>query len=138
MNPNNYATLEASRRLYEARIVLDGTDMHWIKERDGSFSLILSDVHYDGNEEYPAPPSMAEVWKELPPSLDGDDLDMWKVGKLTCAAYCTPYAESIMTFDEVPAKNTNPTDALIDLLIWVGARRRLYDRRNCSLNYDNR
>lgn len=56
MNPNNYATLEASRRLYEARIVLDGTDMHWIKERDGSFSLILSDVHYDGNEEYPAPP----------------------------------------------------------------------------------
>ena len=120
MNPNNYATLEASRRLYGAGIVLDGTDMHWIKERDGSFSLILSDVHYDGSEEYPAP-SMAEVWRELPDSHGSSTtLIVEKHYDIMIAGYFDWEEED---FTEAKFRNENPTDALIDLLIWLRGKK---------------
>lgn len=118
MNPNNYCTLEAAKRLVEAGIVLDGTDMHWIKERDGSFSLVLSDVHYDGSEEYPAP-SMAEVWRELSCQIDSGDCLFWELAMykvmngLQVGYICGQRRLRLFIYDE------NPTDALIDLLIWV-------------------
>ena len=126
MNPLNYASLEASKRLVEAGIVLE-TEAGWYKIfRPGchSFDMVLS--MRSGNEKfygdnYPAP-SMAEVWRELPetalqPCRDTttgychEYLSLQKDGDLTVAGY-GEYSEI--------GRNSNPTDALIDLLIWEG------------------
>ena len=52
-------------------------------------------------------PSMAEVWRELPDSTcvnkDGDYTKCWIDSKVLLKVF----------------QNENPTDALIDLLIWV-------------------
>ena len=83
MNPDNYASIEASKRLVEAGIVLE-TEAGWYKIfRPGchSFGMVLS--MRSGNEKfygdnYPAP-SMAEVWRELPKSIVYGGLVLEKV-----------------------------------------------------------
>ena len=106
MNPLNYASLEASKKLVEARIVLK-TDIQWANV-----------IGFDGSEdwelnaswgEYPAP-TMADVWRELPDDIDGHELGM---GKEDGESYV--FYKSLKDFPY----NTNPTDALTDLLIWA-------------------
>ena len=112
MNELNYASLEASKRLGDAGIVLE-TDCFW-SELYGLWRLIR---HCIANT-IPAP-SMAEVWRELP-SYIGDDfyLAISKDDTQTVCGY-----SKIDGFDRYVSKgnqrNDNPTDALIDLLIWV-------------------
>jgi hypothetical protein len=108
MNDLNYATLEASKRLVEAGIVLE-TDCCWmyhsVKKR---WKLAFRSGLYNiGSQIIPAP-SMAEVWRELPETTSlrkefGSNFSI------------------IFNGDEFEGigENTNPTDALIDLLIWV-------------------
>ena len=106
MNPNNYASLAASKRLVEAGIVLQ-TEVVW-----------ATDGLDWGMQGIPAP-SMAEVWRELPeyveykkddrPLIEYLRIDKNGDGSLSCGY--GRYSE--MTI------NDNPTDALIDLLIWV-------------------
>lgn len=105
MNPLNYASLPASKRLVEAGIVLE-TDLMWRKVigNDRKEYFLLSE--FEG--EFPAP-SMAEVWRELRsygqfPCSDGDN---WWL--------CDDNAENISP----EMSDTNPTDALIDLLIFI-------------------
>jgi hypothetical protein len=107
MNPLNYASLEASQRLHAKGIVLE-TDLHWIKEVDGEFHLTLSEIHYNGEEEYPAH-SMAEVWRELPKGTGVEMRDEYTL---------------CWIFGGETFKNTNPTDALIDLLIFTVEQRK--------------
>jgi len=114
MNPNNYASLEASKRLAEAGIVLE-TEAGWYKiYRPGCHSFDMVRSLRSGNEKFygdnfPAP-SMTEVWRELPEEIMEDDslFCVKSGGKTLC------YYHGKMQFSCF-----NPTDALIDLLIWV-------------------
>ena len=67
MNPLNYATLEASKRLVDAGIVLETEKVHF-QIGDVWF---LRDRMCAGSNLIPSKicipaPSMAEVWRELP------------------------------------------------------------------------
>ncbi|MBE3145097.1 MAG: hypothetical protein IMZ61_14440 [Planctomycetes bacterium] len=95
MNPLNYATLPACQKLAEKGIVLE-TERFWYLSPFDKWELSHD---YDGLkdiEHIPAP-SMAEVWRELPEFAH-------------CGAPWNAMRQE---------KNINPTDALIDLLIWV-------------------
>jgi|GEM_PF-1950172 hypothetical protein len=125
MNPNNYASLEASKRLVEAGIVLE-TEAGWYKiYRPGchSFDMVLS--LRSGNKKFygdnfPAP-SMAEVWRELPKGLLYES--KWHRLYLSkCQGNedsFTEYSYEDQAICGSVHRNTNPTDALINLLIWV-------------------
>ncbi len=127
MNPLNYASLEASKRLVDAGIVLE-TDAVWIADEYPPFGasmkiilkwdirnkkeLIFANFGKLPNGTVPAP-SMAEVWRELP------ELNYFTKYKGHYQAW-----SEWTTFeghgDSSPVQeNTNPADALIDLLIWV-------------------
>jgi len=114
MNTQNFASLEACKRLVEAGIVLE-TDFYWVKliTRDEWVLSTLDNVVLKFYESIPAP-SMAEVWRELPEHITKGGtiqyLEMGKTGSKTYAAY--DFADDYILFD-------NPTDALIDLLIWT-------------------
>lgn len=126
MNPLNYASLEASKRLVEAGIVL-GTEVCWSPIFDFNMSSVGKPVpikdwelmrceHINGSmwalKAIPAP-SMAEVWRELPKEAilhiyfdSRGTVIEYRLASLTICVAKTVY-------------DTNPTDALIDLLIWV-------------------
>lgn len=113
MNPLNYATLEASKRLVDAGIVLETEQHHHeIVEWEGKQVKLT----------IPAP-SMAEVWRELPEGFWYENKWTWicvtksrKDGDTTYCAYYMPDDKAVCGSKR---RNTNPTDALIDLLIWV-------------------
>jgi hypothetical protein len=125
MNPNNYCTLEAAKRLVEAGIVID-TDFYHVKHLSGGYwqqsirsKNELLNIPIENVAEVLPAPSMAEVWRELPetalqPCRDittgycHEYLSLQKDGDLTVAGY-----------GEYSEIGRNPTDALIDLLIWV-------------------
>ena len=100
MNELNYASLKASKRLVDNGIVLK-TDAIWCQYLCG-YRLIMRTELHPLTEVIPAP-SMAEVWRELP---DGITIKKWD-GKL------------VIIDDDGTNFNLNPTDALIDLLIFV-------------------
>ncbi len=111
MNELNYAPLEASERLTDAGIVLETEK-----------SLVLYDLQYvlvdtiqvtnpriakmysKVLDSIPAP-SMAEIWRVLP-----DSTSLKKLGNNHRAAWFELLASWCVS--------DNPTDALIDLLIW--------------------
>jgi len=114
MNNLNYATLEASKKLHDAGIVFE-TDWYWVKliTRDEWVLSRLDNVVINFYESIPAP-SMAEVWRELPfqsyiKKLDDGSTLVW---------ICDDGADGKYIESNMIA-NTNPTDALIDLLIWT-------------------
>ena len=126
MNKLNVASLEASKRLVDNGIVLE-TDAVWVKWYfDGS---ILSDRNpYEWRLQYklqykaltqtdfesiPAP-CFTEVWRELPfqsyiKKLDDGSTLVW---------ICNDDADGKYIESNMIA-NTNLTDALIDLLVWL-------------------
>ena len=122
MNELNYATLPASKRLVEAGIVLE-TEAWWMLMLNGTFGLVhcstevMKDVVKQRPGSIPAP-SMAEVWGELPELIDEYDLTCEKIFNGGMQAGYTTYDVSGLRW-KVLLNNTNPTDALIDLLIWV-------------------
>lgn len=138
MNELNYASQEASQRLVDAGIVLE-TDVYWYHYPE---SLLLEFKHYGkeipsdylvtkastskGSRNYIPAPSMAEVWRELPQEFKGGDFEVGKTidglcfaGYYIAADYLDDFGTEVITF-----KNINPTDALIDLLIWVTEQKR--------------
>lgn len=123
MNPLNHASLEAAQRLAAAGIVIH-TDAYWCLEpEEQEWDLLSVDYcpAFGFGESYPAP-SMAEVWRELPGEIELNyTLDVTKIGGETQALY-----SKIDGFDNYCTKGSggsaNPTDALIDLLIWIKAQ----------------
>jgi len=106
MNPLNYATPETSQRLRDTGIVLE-TEHYWYKDYDGTWKMSNDLDEFVRDRDYVSAPSLAEVWREL--------------SSITI----------ILNEDGVSIengrrefKNTNPTDALIDLLIWVTEQKR--------------
>jgi len=127
MNLLNYASLEASKRLVDAGIVLE-TDFAWQKEDDG-FSIGLRFFNGCWEKDIPAP-SMAEVWRELP-------------GHYTSGNNYTAWLELTKDSDgDTTAKywskrtNINPTDALIDLLLFIKSYHREEDMNHHQMNRD--
>jgi hypothetical protein len=119
MNPNNYGTLEACKRLIDAGIVLETDCYHKYHSINGCF-IVSKEEHDDYIDDimrgkksmfdylWCPTPSMAEVWRELPDSKE-----------LLETKGCN-YASVILNDKRVEFSDMgNPTDALIDLLIWV-------------------
>ena len=112
MNELNYASLEASKKLVDNGIVLDEVDFMWFERETEDWILIPSDsvsikAFQDGHA-YPAP-CFTEVWRELP---EGTVCKKQPDG-ITKAYTDEPFSNLKVMF------NTNPTDALIELLIWA-------------------
>ncbi len=124
MNELNYCTLQAAKRLHEAGIVMK-TDFTWGCQvnKDGSkrWTIQPIDCHFANTEpEYPAP-SMAECWRELPDSHGSSTtLIVEKHYDSMIAGYFDWEEED---FTEAKFRNENPTDALIDLLIWLRGKK---------------
>jgi len=121
MNPLNYASLEASKRLIDAGIVLE-TEAYWrpyeYPDRR-EWNLYFRGMNHV--EQVPAP-SMAEVWRELPGTFRTKEkglyeLQMDKNINFTHAFYVDYETGINLPFNR--KGSPNPTDALIDLLIWV-------------------
>jgi hypothetical protein len=144
MNKLNYASPEASKRLVKARIVLV-TDVQWygLLKPDGTYGWFLVPITYNRDDSYniriPAH-SMAEVWRELPERIKISEMIVQQVDVINDHRY--PLTYSYLTMQRVGGfseagytssaiysqggggciksfENTNPADALIDLLIWV-------------------
>jgi hypothetical protein len=119
MNPLNYASLEASKRLYEAGIVLE-TDMvfekhTWLCSQGSASKWVLILRSFAGRESKILPaPSMAEVWRELPETTEHDGITYYIAMEKEDGGITECWVR-----DDIVFSNTNPTDALIDLLIWV-------------------
>lgn len=118
MNEQNYASLDASKRLIDAGIVLD-TEAMWIQALDGSGAILvhcstdlMRAVALDRDGSIPAP-SMAEVWNELPEIYNGKYIHLEKDDGWTFVSY------EVNNDPNVVKRSANPTDALIDLLIWA-------------------
>ncbi len=117
MNPLNYASLEASQRLVEVGIVL-WTEAYYSETiyidspfftevPQGSTNAARQPIKVSIERHIPKP-QMAEVWRELP---EGTELVK---GKDITTAWLM--VNDFMSGDN---QNTNPTDALIGLLIWA-------------------
>jgi hypothetical protein len=111
MNPLNYASLEASKRLVDAGIVLE-TEYYWIRVANSPM-MLHNNIH--GADDYYPAPSMAEVWRELPDINQGARIYLTKIGNQTQVGYGWPYMPS----SSVVGQNISPTDALIELLVWL-------------------
>jgi hypothetical protein len=126
MNLDNYATLEACQRLLDAGIVLE-TDAWWILGFDGKYSLVhcatdvMRAVVKDRPGSVPAP-SIAEVWRELPESQTIKDITYHKTMQVVKGVTYAYY--ELRGYTTRTIENTNPTDALIDLLIWTVRQRK--------------
>ena len=109
MNEANKASLEASKRLVEAGIVLE-TEFYWAKYPRMDYELADSDHALFTHFPIPAP-SMAEVWRELEKLSDKEIatailmLDGWDSIGADIALLCINFCRDI--------------NKLIDLLIWV-------------------
>lgn len=137
MNEMNYASLEASKKLVEAGTVLETESVWYYKENlhvtntDGSsprkWQLIRTNTILFEKEKYLHPdflvfaPSMAEVWRELPEEIVENKIQYWKVLSSQLEVAESEYASPIRT-PIIHFENTNPTDALINLLIWIRER----------------
>ena len=116
MNELNYASFEASKRLVDAGIVLE-TDFYWARDSNGWYLRTYGTYEREVLESIPAP-SMAEVWRELPETIDEYDLTCEKIFNGGMQAGYTTYDVSGLRW-KVSLNAANPTDAMIDLLIWV-------------------
>ena len=113
MNTQNYASLEASKRLHDAGIELE-TEAYWIRVANSPMMLV---DNRHGADEYCPAPSMAEVWREL--AKYNASLYWSKNNSVTFAVL-----EGSPSFYSI-----NPADALIDLLIWVKEKKQ---RTHCE------
>jgi hypothetical protein len=111
INSNNYCTREAAQRLVDAGIVIE-TERYWAWDEsittEPQLVSKISSAHWD--VKIPAL-SLAEAWRELP---EGATLE--KVYDVS-SCYVDEY--------ERITKNINPTDACIDLLIWLKGKERV-------------
>lgn len=102
MNNLNYASFEASKKLHDAGIVLE-TDYYWCLDNSvGWYLRDESTFAFDVHTSIPAP-CFTEVWTVCKKQPDG----------ITKAYTDEPFSNLKVMF------NTNPTDALIELLIWA-------------------
>ena len=121
MNELNYASLEVSKKLHDAGIVLD-TDVVWawidqnpkgtISEAYLKPTLYLKSLLPNTWFTCIVPaPCFVEVWRELPLQTYIKKMDNISTMAWICDEHSGLESQFII--------NEDPTDALIDLLIWV-------------------
>ena len=117
MNEQNYGSLEACKRLAEAGIVIE-TDFVWVPFSDGGgWDIVFRP--WAKSPEIPAP-SMAEVWRELPRYIKVKGYHYEKLLTAEPDGFtCAHYSDLQRNYTIFRGDSQNPTDALIDLLIWV-------------------
>lgn len=108
MNEQNYASLAASKRLVDAGIVLE-TDFNYCQKSDNYPIALQYNADPHVYRVFIPAPTMAEVWNELPARTH-----FFKGDSLKTCNIINPYVA-----------NDNPTDALIDYLIWLKQPNRL-------------
>jgi hypothetical protein len=113
MNPDNYCTLEAAQRLDAAGIRLE-TDCFY--DRDSH--VLLDKEHFDMSVGALPAPCFAEVWRELPSYYKEFKQELVFEKHETVSRGGIAYAYYNCAASPV-MRNLNPTDAAIDLLIWV-------------------
>ncbi len=114
MNQLNYATLEASKRLVDAGIVLE-TETVWRKNRDLRVEpgyYLTRKALYHRKTDIPAP-CMAEVWRELP----SDDWELYQLIRKYLMFRGLDFEDYSVAMELI--RIARSADALIDLLIWV-------------------
>jgi hypothetical protein len=128
MNTNNYGSLKACQDLVTAGIVLETEKVwafvpnHYDMDQEGNSRgvwKLIDPPLYPYRDQIPAP-SMSELWRELPESIQINahtwkHLTTEKMGS-RMEAYYRPCDKSEIKSSE------NPCDALADLLIWVRGR----------------
>ena len=110
--PLNYCTLEPSRRLVEAGIVLETDCWRDLGVNPDKIIPWPSGIGRNHPEIIPAP-SMAELWRELPELYEGYRLIVYKYGDKSLVAYEKDNEPYILS------GSANPADAFAELLIWV-------------------
>ena len=105
MNTQNVGSFEACKRLVEAGIVLE-TDFYWARDSNGWYLRTYGTYEREVLESIPAP-SMTEVLEELP---NNTAFLKNKVYYASVGGSDNEYKEFV---------GANPTDALINLLIFV-------------------
>ena len=115
MNPLDYGTREVCEKLFKAGIVLE-TEAVWFYGTNGKWHLGEGWLAQHAADKYPAP-SMGEVWRELPGHhTSGNNYTAWlELAKESNGDTTAKYWSKIT--------NTNPTDALIALRIWLEERK---------------
>jgi hypothetical protein len=117
MNPLNYASLPASQRLQSSGIVLE-TEKTWFFSTTG-WEMVDRYAAHHVNRHYLPAPSMAEAWRELPATIP--DRGLYAPMKLRKAGdgktWVSYFRVGSQIIDSIKA-DINPTDALINLLIW--------------------
>ena len=158
MNPLSYGSLEAGQRLAAKGIVfapVRGSAIYCESFKSygfinygpltasapGAFEVTLDfdpcQFRYLYPHEFIVLPSMAEVWRELPEEY----IYIEKIGGQSYAWICNE--EKDPAIESPFIDNINPTDALIDLLIWVRANpgksfgEKLGRRSESERDYDN-
>ena len=135
MNEQNYASFEASKKLFEAGIILE-TEFYWVEREDwshlnldGSSKDIITIDEKDDCDEFAIPAiSFEDAWRELPESYDGIcKLQLRKYKDFS--DYTTgPIVKNTVGYANLGGygrehwekdNNNNLTDTLISLLIWV-------------------
>jgi hypothetical protein len=122
MNPNNYASLEMSRKLVEAGIVLETDFCRDLGTNPVKVVPWPEGVEHNHPDFLPAP-SMAELWAELPESTSEYGtkercyLSCQKGVDRTYTSYCYTDGDLVVEHYDI-----NPCDALAKLLIWVKER----------------
>ena len=103
MNELDHASLEASKKLVDNGIVLETAFYWWVEKKK---VYLKKDIYYQSGSRgctlIPAP-CFTEVWRELPEGIE--------LAKLhTCNA---------VFYEGKRFASDNPTEAIIELLIWV-------------------
>ena len=112
MNGLNYASLEASKRLVEAGIVLE-TESVWAQNlKTGDWFHAYKKLLVVPTIIIPAP-CMAEVWRELP----SDDWELYQLIRKYLMFRGLDFEDYAVAMELI--RIARSADALIDLLIWV-------------------
>lgn len=123
MNELNVCTLELSRKLAEAGIVLE-TEAVWRYDRlTDSWDLFWYENTLEDDLRIPAPNS-AELWRELPDLIGIGELRLVRIINTheTVVYYGWIDDEGIEHTESKVYRSTNPADALAELLIYVKGR----------------
>ena len=108
MNELNYASVGASKKLVNNGIVLEAESV-WGKLDTGDYGLFYSWQY--ANDDFIPAPCFTDVWRELPAKIGADHiLEIYKEYGFTKAQY---WGLDLYGYSK------NPTDALIDLLVWL-------------------
>ena len=114
MNELNNATLEVSKRLTKNGIVLK-TEASW-NWNGREYVLSPAGTLLPG---FPAP-SMAEAFWELPEYVTKDEVTYYRtLQSRQCYHFASYRDDDGNALEGSIFRNTNPTDALISLLVWL-------------------